>query len=46
MVAKDPKDRISIEDLKRMEWYKGPVYSKREVQKLLNGKVKPMNKLL
>jgi len=46
MVTKDPDSRIAIEDIKKMEWYKGPVYSNREVQKLLKPKVKPMMKLL
>jgi serine/threonine protein kinase len=46
LTKKDPEGRIKLEDVKKMEWYKGPVYTKRELQKLLKGKLKPMMKLI
>jgi len=38
MLAYKPKNRITIEDIKEHEWFKGPVYNKDELKEILRSK--------
>jgi len=36
MTRKDPKKRATIEEIKRNDWFKGPIYSNQELQTILS----------
>ena len=46
MVRADPEKRITIEEIKKSEWYNGPVYTQKELIYVMNKKLKGLPSIL
>jgi BR serine/threonine kinase len=44
MVSFDPKDRLTLEQIKEHPWFRGPVYTTKQISDIMSKRVSKMNK--